>query len=124
MTSLQSLIKQYNDKTRTPITPIRLSFGKDGGKEQEKVIDNNMEELKHLMPTNMKIYDGSTDPDDHINRFVRAANQGEWFLALGWHFEEIHMTWAHLDKKQTRLRTYTKSMKKYCLQSVETASQA
>ncbi|GJW69158.1 reverse transcriptase domain-containing protein [Tanacetum coccineum] len=44
------------------------------------------------------------------------------FLALGWHLEEIHVTWAHLEKKRTRLRTYTKSMKKYCLQSVETAS--
>ncbi|GJT45128.1 hypothetical protein Tco_0953843 [Tanacetum coccineum] len=46
------------------------------------------------------------------------------FLALEWHLEEIHVTWAYLDKKQTRLRTYTKSMKKYYSQSVETASQA
>nr|GEX20142.1 hypothetical protein [Tanacetum cinerariifolium] len=29
------------------------------------------------------------------------------FLVLGWHLEEIHMTWAHLEKKQTRLRLYT-----------------
>ncbi|GKD51084.1 hypothetical protein Tco_1280060, partial [Tanacetum coccineum] len=29
------------------------------------------------------------------------------FLALGWHMEKIHMTWAHLEKKQTRLWTYT-----------------
>ncbi|GKC96903.1 hypothetical protein Tco_1162345 [Tanacetum coccineum] len=34
-------------------------------------------------------------------------------LALGRHLEEIHVTWAHLEKKRTRLRTYTKSMKKY-----------
>nr|GEY32682.1 hypothetical protein [Tanacetum cinerariifolium] len=32
------------------------------------------------------------------------------FLALGWHFTEIHVTWAHLEKKRTRLRTYTKSL--------------
>nr|GEV70265.1 hypothetical protein [Tanacetum cinerariifolium] len=25
------------------------------------------------------------------------------FLALGWHLEEIHVTWAHLEKKRTRL---------------------
>ncbi|GKE00370.1 hypothetical protein Tco_1388353 [Tanacetum coccineum] len=25
------------------------------------------------------------------------------FLKLGWHLEEIHVTWAHLEKKQTRL---------------------
>ncbi|GKB68205.1 hypothetical protein Tco_0929617, partial [Tanacetum coccineum] len=46
------------------------------------------------------------------------------FLAVGWHLEEIHVTWAHLEKKRMRLRTYTKSMKKYCSQSVEMASQA
>ncbi|GJX24914.1 hypothetical protein Tco_0231210 [Tanacetum coccineum] len=30
------------------------------------------------------------------------------FLALGWHLKEIHVTLAHLEKKQTRLRTCTK----------------
>ncbi|GKB94484.1 hypothetical protein Tco_0980621, partial [Tanacetum coccineum] len=29
-------------------------------------------------------------------------------LALTWHLEEIHMPWAHLEKKQTRLWTCTK----------------
>ncbi|GJR53898.1 hypothetical protein Tco_1404419 [Tanacetum coccineum] len=29
--------------------------------------------------------------------------------AFGWHLEEIHVTWAHLAKKRTRLRLYTKS---------------
>nr|GFA08915.1 hypothetical protein [Tanacetum cinerariifolium] len=28
---------------------------------------------------------------------------------IGWHLEEIHVTWAHLEKKRTRLRLYTKS---------------
>ncbi|GJW83710.1 hypothetical protein Tco_0156855 [Tanacetum coccineum] len=42
--------------------------------------------------------------------------------ALGWLLEEIHVTWAHLEKKRTRLRLYTKSLKKLCIQSVETAS--
>ncbi|GKD97256.1 hypothetical protein Tco_1381153 [Tanacetum coccineum] len=28
----------------------------------------------------------------------------EVFLALGWHLEGIHVTWAHLEKKRTRLR--------------------
>ncbi|GJW33839.1 hypothetical protein Tco_0053871 [Tanacetum coccineum] len=32
----------------------------------------------------------------------------EVYLALGWHLEEIHVTWAHLEKKQTRLQTFTK----------------
>ncbi|GKD78524.1 hypothetical protein Tco_1341145, partial [Tanacetum coccineum] len=48
----------------------------------------------------------------------------EVFLALGWLLEEIHVTWAHLEKKQTRLRTYTKSHDDFCKQWLETASQA
>nr|GEW39541.1 hypothetical protein [Tanacetum cinerariifolium] len=35
------------------------------------------------------------------------------FLALKWLLEEIHVTLAHLEKKQTRLRTYTKLLKIY-----------
>ncbi|GKC36657.1 MAK10-like protein, partial [Tanacetum coccineum] len=45
------------------------------------------------------------------------------FLALGWHLEEMHMTWAHLEKKRTRLLLYTKYLKEPRIQSVETASQ-
>ncbi|GJX44948.1 hypothetical protein Tco_0261624 [Tanacetum coccineum] len=44
------------------------------------------------------------------------------FIALGWHLEDLHVTWAHLEKKQTRLRTYTKSLGALFIQSVETAS--
>ncbi|GJX84755.1 hypothetical protein Tco_0335529 [Tanacetum coccineum] len=46
----------------------------------------------------------------------------EVFFELGWHLEEIHVTWAHLEKKRTRLWTYTKSHEEMCSQSVETAS--
>ncbi|GJR41880.1 hypothetical protein Tco_1309983 [Tanacetum coccineum] len=42
--------------------------------------------------------------------------------ALGWLLEEIHVTWAHLEKKWTRLRLYTKSLEELCIQCVETAS--
>ncbi|GJS31865.1 putative RNA-directed DNA polymerase, eukaryota, reverse transcriptase zinc-binding domain protein [Tanacetum coccineum] len=43
-------------------------------------------------------------------------------LALGWLLEEIHVTWAHLEKKRTRLRLYTKSLEETIIQTVETAS--
>nr|GEX96851.1 hypothetical protein [Tanacetum cinerariifolium] len=46
------------------------------------------------------------------------------FSALGWLLEEIHVTWAHLEKKRTRLRTYTKSHDDFCKQWLETVSQA
>ncbi|GJS84094.1 hypothetical protein Tco_0750635 [Tanacetum coccineum] len=49
---------------------------------------------------------------------------GAWFLALGWHLEEILVTWAHLEKKQTRPRIYTKYLEEPRIQSVETASQS
>nr|GEX23430.1 protein kinase-like domain, concanavalin A-like lectin/glucanase domain protein [Tanacetum cinerariifolium] len=29
------------------------------------------------------------------------------YESLGWHLEEVHVTWAHLEKKRTRLRTCT-----------------
>ncbi|GJR24136.1 putative reverse transcriptase domain-containing protein, partial [Tanacetum coccineum] len=38
------------------------------------------------------------------------------FLALGWHLEEIQVTWAYLEKNQTRLQTYTKSLEELCKQ--------
>ncbi|GJR86027.1 hypothetical protein Tco_0210038 [Tanacetum coccineum] len=44
------------------------------------------------------------------------------FRALGWLLEEIHMTWAHLEEKRTRLQTYTKILEDLCSHSVETAS--
>ncbi|GJY60079.1 zinc finger, CCHC-type containing protein [Tanacetum coccineum] len=37
----------------------------------------------------------------------------EVFLALGWLLEEIHVTLAHLEKKQIRLQTYIKSLEDY-----------
>ncbi|GJX83535.1 hypothetical protein Tco_0333016 [Tanacetum coccineum] len=36
----------------------------------------------------------------------------EVYSAFGWHLDKLHVTWAHLEKKRTRLQTYTKSMKK------------
>ncbi|GJS97644.1 hypothetical protein Tco_0804612 [Tanacetum coccineum] len=41
---------------------------------------------------------------------------------LGWLLEEIHVTWAHMEKKQTRLRLYTKSLEEVIIQNVETVS--
>ncbi|GKB21445.1 hypothetical protein Tco_0855368, partial [Tanacetum coccineum] len=41
---------------------------------------------------------------------------------FGWLLEELHVTWAHVEKKQTRLRLYIKSLEEICIQTVETAS--
>ncbi|GJV77057.1 hypothetical protein Tco_1508641 [Tanacetum coccineum] len=47
-------------------------------------------------------------PNDIYN-FVDACKtpQTMW-QPLGWHLEEIHVNWAHLEKKRTRLQLYTK----------------
>ncbi|GJU87168.1 reverse transcriptase domain-containing protein [Tanacetum coccineum] len=104
VSSLETLIRQHNEKSGTLITPIRLTFGEEvdtnKGKDKEKGVVEVDDDLKkpykevlespftrriiefsapsHRMPTNLRVYDGSTDPDDHISRFVGAANQGEW----------------------------------------------
>ncbi|GKF68999.1 hypothetical protein Tco_0198678 [Tanacetum coccineum] len=104
VSSLETLIKQHNKKCGTLITPIRLTFEEEvdtnSGKDKEKGAAGVDDDLKrpykevlespftrqiiefsapsHRMPTNLRVYDGSTDPDDHISRFVGAANQGEW----------------------------------------------
>ncbi|GJY76068.1 hypothetical protein Tco_0481184 [Tanacetum coccineum] len=64
--------------------------------------------------------------EDVLGSYEQKSNQGRdhRFLALGWLLEEIHVTWAHLEKKRTRLRTYTKSLEDFCKQWLETASQA
>ncbi|GJW48527.1 hypothetical protein Tco_0080173 [Tanacetum coccineum] len=103
ISSLETLIKHHNEKAETLITPIRLTLGeevesskgKDKGKGSVKVDDDLKKPYKemlkspltkriiefsapsHRIPTNIRIYDGSTNPDDHISRFVGATNQGE-----------------------------------------------
>ncbi|GJV81567.1 retrovirus-related pol polyprotein from transposon TNT 1-94 [Tanacetum coccineum] len=44
------------------------------------------------------------------------------YLAFGRHLEEIHLTWAHLEKKRTRLQLYTKIYKKISKQWLATVS--
>ncbi|GJS48654.1 reverse transcriptase domain-containing protein [Tanacetum coccineum] len=48
----------------------------------------------------------------------------EMYFSFGIHLDELHVTWAYLEKKRTRLQTNTKTLEDLCLQSLETASQA
>nr|GEX78415.1 hypothetical protein [Tanacetum cinerariifolium] len=59
-----------------------------------------------------------------VKLVVAAATYYVWqernwrlFKEVRWHLEEIHVTWAHLEKKRTRLRTYTKSHEESCSRS-------
>ncbi|GJR32751.1 hypothetical protein Tco_1108983 [Tanacetum coccineum] len=102
LSALRSIIKDHNRKNKTH--PIQLDFDEEDtavkdtrivkGKE---VMDDDLrntfkEALKtpltrriiefagpeYKMSTNIKLYDGTTDPEDHLGRFASAANSDEW----------------------------------------------
>ncbi|GJR93078.1 hypothetical protein Tco_0265252 [Tanacetum coccineum] len=61
----------------------------------------------------------------HLMRLEKEIMVGKdkvTYLAFVRHLEEVHVTWAHLEKKRTRLQTNTKTLKDLCSQSLETAS--
>ncbi|GJY31227.1 retrovirus-related pol polyprotein from transposon TNT 1-94 [Tanacetum coccineum] len=58
-----------------------------------------------------------------IFRYLRGTID-EVYFSFGRHLDELHVTWAHLEKKHTRLRTNTKTLEDLCSQSLETASPA
>ncbi|GJT27109.1 hypothetical protein Tco_0907384 [Tanacetum coccineum] len=96
--------------SRTKHIDIRYHFIRD------HVLKGDIE--LHFIPTQYQLADIFTNPLDEPT-FKRLIVE----LALGWLLEEIHVTWAHLEKKQTRLRTYTKSLEDLCIPWLETASQ-
>ncbi|GJX78901.1 hypothetical protein Tco_0327050 [Tanacetum coccineum] len=62
----------------------------------------------------------SDDPNQYLKDFLKLVDSLDLiftnrertrqlmrYFAFGRHLEEIHVTWAHLEKKRTRLRTYT-----------------
>nr|GEU85800.1 reverse transcriptase domain-containing protein [Tanacetum cinerariifolium] len=98
---------QKDPSNQELIKPMLLDFDdvqdvsdekiKDSAKEKEKIGGDDLskpfkEVLKcpftrrivefsspgHRLPANAKIYDGTGDPEDHLGRFFRIGNQGEW----------------------------------------------
>nr|GEW80651.1 two-component response regulator ARR1-like isoform X2 [Tanacetum cinerariifolium] len=60
-------------------------------------------------------------PKGFVTRVGRPIRIGK-YLAFERHLEEIHVTWAHLEKKLTRLQTNTKTLQNLKSQRLETAS--
>nr|GFA82967.1 reverse transcriptase domain-containing protein [Tanacetum cinerariifolium] len=58
----EDLRKPFKEARRTPPTRRIIEFA---GPE-------------YKMPNNIKLYDGTIDPEDHSSRFASAANSGEW----------------------------------------------
>ncbi|GKD06032.1 reverse transcriptase domain-containing protein, partial [Tanacetum coccineum] len=102
ISAMKSIVKEHNKRNKA--NPIRLNFEiEDQDPNEDRIVkgkeidDEDLskpfkETLKtpftrriiefsgpeYSMPTNIALYDGSTDPADHLNRFVGAANSGEW----------------------------------------------
>ncbi|GJW68317.1 hypothetical protein Tco_0122741 [Tanacetum coccineum] len=101
VSALKSLIKDHNQRNKTD--PIRLDFELEDTEVQDhdivkgkEVVDEDLRKPfkearrtpltrriiefagpEYKMPTNIKLYDGTTDPEDHLSRFASAANLGE-----------------------------------------------
>nr|GEU98255.1 reverse transcriptase domain-containing protein [Tanacetum cinerariifolium] len=58
----EDLSKPFKEVLKCPFTRRIVEFSSPG----------------HKMSANAKIYDGTGDPEDHVGRFVRMGNQGEW----------------------------------------------
>ncbi|GKC12299.1 hypothetical protein Tco_1009081 [Tanacetum coccineum] len=56
------LSKPFKEVLKCPYTRRIVEFSSSG----------------HRMPANVKIYDETEDPEDHIGHFVRIGNQEEW----------------------------------------------
>ncbi|GKB21634.1 hypothetical protein Tco_0855557 [Tanacetum coccineum] len=106
LSALRSLVKEHNNRGK--VSPIRLNFddledrtvaravvtGKEVGdadlrkpfKEAVKtplshrIIEFVGPEFK--MPANIKLYDGTTDSEDHLSRFSSVANSWEWLMPV------------------------------------------
>ncbi|GKB21071.1 hypothetical protein Tco_0854994 [Tanacetum coccineum] len=96
------------EKVDSNTTPDSTDMSNNGGKTDQ---DAEQYHVKSPLPASL------------IKRqTTEQSYQSLKFLALGWHLEEIHVTWAYLEKKRTRLRLYTKYLEEPRIQSVETAS--
>nr|GEX15374.1 reverse transcriptase domain-containing protein [Tanacetum cinerariifolium] len=103
---LKSLIKSNNQRNKGD--PIRLDFESEDTEVQDlgiakgkKVMDEDLRKPfkearrtpltrriiefagpEYKMPANIKLYDGTTDPKDHLSCFASAANSGEWLMPV------------------------------------------
>nr|GEY33994.1 reverse transcriptase domain-containing protein [Tanacetum cinerariifolium] len=104
--ALRSIIKDHNRKNKT--NPIQLDFDEEDTMakdtsivKRKEVVDDDLgkpfkEALKtpltrrhiefigpkYKMPTNIKLYDGTTDPEDFLGHFASATNSREWPLPV------------------------------------------
>ncbi|GKB12275.1 hypothetical protein Tco_0846198 [Tanacetum coccineum] len=102
LSALKSIVKDHNKRNQSDT--IRLDFGTEDTEVRENRIVKGKEvmnedlkkpsketrrtplthriieffEPEYKMSTNIKLYEGTTDSEDHLSRFVGAVNSGEW----------------------------------------------
>nr|GEU43592.1 hypothetical protein [Tanacetum cinerariifolium] len=106
VSALKSLIKSHNQRNKGD--PICLNFESEDTEVQDLGIAKGNEVMdeylrkpfkearrtpltyriiefagpEYKMPANIKLYDGTTDPKDHLSHFTNAANSGEWLMPV------------------------------------------
>ncbi|GJR00042.1 hypothetical protein Tco_0523026 [Tanacetum coccineum] len=120
----------YSVDAAEPGAFVAISMACSQRRPQESILENLAKYHRtHMVPLEDPSVFKGTIPKGrkaHLLEDKQIPSVGvfdEVFLALGWHLEEIHVTWAHLEKKRTRLRLYTKNHEELFTQSLETASQ-
>ncbi|GJU77972.1 MAK10-like protein [Tanacetum coccineum] len=88
----------------------------------EKGIKNDIEPIAPTTTVNRLVLEWEEKIKLHQEKEMKFDQWKSKIFTLGWILEEIHVTWAHLEKKRTRLRLYTKSLEETIIQTVEMAS--
>nr|GEY28105.1 reverse transcriptase domain-containing protein [Tanacetum cinerariifolium] len=126
VSALKSLIKSHNRKNKGD--PIRLDFETVEAEIQghtvvkgKEVIDEDLRKPfkearrtpftrriiefagpEYKMSNNIKLYDGTTDPEDHLSRFAGAANSGEWPMPVWESHRKMTLPFNEMDTRPFR----------------------
>ncbi|GKD71231.1 hypothetical protein Tco_1325321 [Tanacetum coccineum] len=87
--------------------------------EEEEYEEYQFLNLDNILPTDTEVISKMNVKVRHEEPSTQTPPllTDEVIPAFGRHLEEIHVTWAHLEKKQTRLRTYTNISQEFLLRS-------
>nr|GEX54473.1 hypothetical protein [Tanacetum cinerariifolium] len=112
------LQEKYVQVFKDPISSDVDVYSVDGGNDSDG--DDNKEDDNDDRNENNdeELNDDNDDEKVVCSAFEVVWPQKAWYgryIAFGRHLEEIHVTWAHLEKKPTRLRTYTNISQDYVL---------
>ncbi|GJX71326.1 putative reverse transcriptase domain-containing protein [Tanacetum coccineum] len=123
-TQEKTITEEQEDPERCGERKTRAVIGEMVNKLPEEWflgVSRDMDDLEgiidYLEPT---LYDGFIDHNDEAYKQRKNRLLGRplmRYFAFERHLEEIHVTWAHLEKKLTRLRTYTNIAQEFLLRS-------